>query len=105
MNQAPATTPQREQLQASLSFDVAGLRAMIQEEVRTALASFTPPTSESTALRYYTREEAGQLLHVSQTTLTKWRQAGTLIPVKIGGRTLYPSEAITKALRGMNRKR
>lgn len=78
---------------------------MIQEEVRTALASFTPPTSESTAPRYYTREEAGQLLHVSQTTLTKWRQAGTLIPVKIGGRTLYPSEAITKALRGMNRKR
>jgi len=105
MNQAPATTPPWEQMQASLSFDVAGLRAMIQEEVRTALASFTPPAPESTAPRYYTRAEAGQLLHISQTTLTKWRQAGTLIPVKLGGRTLYPSEAITKALREIKGKR
>lgn len=92
-------------MQAFLSFDVAGLRAMIQEEVRSALQSFTPPAPESTAPQYYTREQAGELLHVSQTTLTKWRQAGTLIPVKIGGRTLYPSEAITKALRELKGKR
>lgn len=74
---------------AILSFDVAGLRKLIREEVRIALEGFTPQTTPTTdAPKYYTREEVEQMLHVSLTTLTKWRQVGTLTPVKIGGHTL-----------------
>ena len=100
---APVVSPSEG---AILSFDVAGLRKLIREEVRTALEGITPqPTPTTETPRYYTREEVGQMLHVSLTTLTKWREAGTLTPVKIGGRTLYPSEVVRKALRTMRSKR
>lgn len=84
--------------QALLTFDVAGLRSLIREELRTALEAFTPPAPSAPAQpQYYTREEIAELLHVSQTTLSKWRKAGTLIPIKVGGRTLYPATALEKA--------
>ena len=100
---APVVSPSEG---AILSFDVAGLRKLIREEVRTALEGFTPqPTPTTETPRYYKREEVGQMLHVSLTTLTKWREVGMLTPVKIGGRTLYPSEVVRKALRTMRSKR
>lgn len=106
--QAQTTAPVASSAEgAILSFDVAGLRKLIRDEVRTALEAFTPQTATNATdtPKYYTREEVGQMLHVSLTTLTKWRQVGTLIPVKIGGRTLYPSEAVKKALQTMRAKR
>lgn len=91
---APEARPE----QALLTFNVAGLRALIREELRTALEAFTPPAPSSPAPpQYYTREEVAELLHVSQTTLNKWRRAGVLVPVKLGGRTLYPATALEQA--------
>lgn len=111
----PAIAPATEQAQSNvqrtpegglLTFNLAGLQEMIRQEIRTALNDYAPkeaPTPEEP--RYYTRDEVATMLHVSLTTLTKWRQAGTLTPVKIGGRTLYSSEGVKKALRTMRGKR
>jgi len=79
---------------------------MIRQEIRTALHDYAPkeaPAPEEP--RYYTRDEVATMLHVSLTTLTKWRQARTLTPGKIGGRTLYPSESVKKALHTMRGRR
>lgn len=79
---------------------------MIRTEIHSALQAYTPKEdSVANEPRYYTRVEVGSMLHVSLTTLTKWRKAGTLTPVKIGGRTLYPREAVKKALQTMRGKR
>jgi hypothetical protein len=89
-----------------LTFNLAGLQEMIRQEIRNALHDYAPkeaPAPEEP--RYYTRDEVATMLHVSLTTLTKWRQAGTLTPVKIGGRTLYPSESVKKALHTMRGRR
>ena len=90
----------------TFSLNVAGLQEMIRTEIHTALQAYAPKEATATnEPRYYTRGEVGSMLHVSLTTLTKWRQAGTLTPVKIGGRTLYPCEAVKKALQTMRGKR
>lgn len=68
--QAQTTAPVASSAEgAILSFDVAGLRKLIRDEVRTALEAFTPQTATNAtdAPKYYTREEVGQMLHVSLT--------------------------------------
>ena len=108
---APATEQAYSNVQRTpegglLTFNFAGLQEMIRQEIRNALHDYAPkeaPAPEEP--RYYTRDEVATMLHVSLTTLTKWRQAGTLTPVKIGGRTPYPSGSVKKALHTMRGRR
>lgn len=49
--------------------------------------------------RYYTREETADLLHVTLPTLWRMTKDGFISSQKAGGRILYDSDVIDKAIR------
>lgn len=55
-----------------------------------------PGTPEDT---YLTREEACDLMRISKTTLYRLGQAGSLVPIKVGRRSVYARSAIDEFMR------
>lgn len=47
---------------------------------------------------YYTRKEVMALVKRCASTMTKWAQAGYLVPVRIGGKFLYRKADVDKIL-------
>lgn len=68
-------------------------RAMIREEVSTAMAMATPKEK-----RYYSRNEVAAMLQVSLPTIHRLMNDGLLKASKVGGRTLFETEAVDKAI-------
>ena len=50
---------------------------------------------------YYTRKEVMALVKRCASTMTKWAQAGYLVPLRIGGKFLYRKEDVERIL-GLN---
>lgn len=67
---------------------------MVADEVAKRLL----PAMEEKEPRFFTREEAAKILHVSLPTLAKLTQAGRLAAKRIGGRVLYDAESINEAV-------
>lgn len=47
---------------------------------------------------FYTRTEVKDLLHVCDSTLTKWAARKYLIPVRVGGKTMFRKADVRKLL-------
>lgn len=56
------------------------------------------PTAATMKRILLTRTETAALLRVSAVTLWKWHKRGYLIPIKIGGRVLYPAADIDRII-------
>lgn len=54
--------------------------------------------SASKADDYYTRKEVMALVKRCDSTMTKWAQAGYLVPLRIGGKFLYRKADVDKIL-------
>lgn len=55
---------------------------------------------------FYTQKELAELLRVTEATVTRWRQKGRLVYVRLpdADRVLYPKDEIDKLLRDNRRK-
>jgi excisionase family DNA binding protein len=55
---------------------------------------------------FYTQKELANLLRVTEATITRWRQKGRLVYVRLpdADRVLYPKEEIDKLLKDNRRK-
>jgi excisionase family DNA binding protein len=63
------------------------LKALIQEAVREEFK--LSDHQYKSKIRYLTRQQAADKLHISLPTLSKWTQDGRLRSLRIGGRILY----------------
>ena len=50
------------------------------------------------ASEFYTRAEVKELLHVCDSTLTKWAARKYLVPIRVGGKTVFRKEDVRKLL-------
>ena len=64
------------------------VRTAVREEVTAALTEYKQQTEKLTE-RTYTRQQAAELLHVSEVTLWQWEKSGKLVPQRAGRRVLY----------------
>lgn len=55
--------------------------------------------TEKKELKYYTRRETAELLHITLPTLSKITNNGTLPCKRIGSRVLYDADAIDSAVK------
>ena len=53
---------------------------------------------EEAASEFYTRAEVKDLLHVCDSTLTKWAARKYLVPVRVGGKTMFRKTDVRKIL-------
>ena len=75
------------------------LRPVIQEEVSSALQSFTNKLhSPQKEPRFYTRKETSKMLNVSLVTLTQYVKSGKVKANRIGHRVLFRAEDIEACL-------
>lgn len=70
------------------------LKKIVAETIRET----KPESKEPNSPEYLTRHEVCKKLHVSLPTLNRLHRENILTAQKIGGRVLYTSESITKAL-------
>lgn len=68
---------------------------MVADRVVEKMAENAPKTIE---LRYYTRKEVADILHVTLPTLNRLSKDGILTPKRISGRVLYDSSMIDEAI-------
>jgi hypothetical protein len=73
--------------------DLQTLRGLIREELREELASMKKEEP-----KYYTREEAAQLLKITLPTLHSWTVKGLIQKSKIQNRVLYEDAEIQKMM-------
>lgn len=72
-------------------------RKIIQEEIAAAVQN--KPALPTTPLIYITRKKLAAQLSLSLTTLDKYTQLGYLHAYRVGGRILYKSIEVEKALK------
>jgi excisionase family DNA binding protein len=73
--------------------DLQTLRGLIREELREELASMKKEEP-----KFYTREEAAQLLKISLPTLHAWANKGLITKSKIGNRVLIEDAEIQRMI-------
>jgi excisionase family DNA binding protein len=77
-----------------MKFDVEDLEA-IRLLIREEIAVMKPQKEE---IKYYTREEAAQLLKISLPTLHAWANKGLITKSKIGNRVLIEDTEIQRMI-------
>ena len=82
-------------IQLDFSHLIQEIRAVIQEEVNSALRLNNADEVKADVL---TREETCKLLNVSKTTLYNWHNQAILVPTKIGGRVYYRKQDVLNKL-------
>lgn len=58
----------------------------------------TRQRKEDAASEFFTRTEVKDLLHVCDSTLTKWAARKYLVPVRVGGKTMFRKSDVRKIL-------
>jgi len=75
------------------------LRRIISDEVNRVLTNVQPKTSP-TQRDVFTNKQAMELLHVSRSTLQRWRNEGKLPYRQVSGKILYKRSDIDQLLEG-----
>ncbi len=77
--------------------DIVEANRRLVDEVRTFLEQEAVRKASSCLL---TKEQVMKRLNVSDSTLWRWRKAGYLVPVEVGGQVRYKSQDIDKITEG-----
>lgn len=70
--------------------DLESIRGIIREEIA--------KSKEPKAEKFFTREEAAQLLKITKPTLHSWTAKGTIRATKLNGRVLYSDREIQRLM-------
>ena len=72
------------------------LRQLIQESIRAELETLTPAKEE---IRYLTRSQVCELLHISLPTLAEYQKNGLIAGRRLGRRVLYDQTEIRESVK------
>ena len=74
------------------------LQKLMQECVKTTIASYKKELKEKEEQRYYTAKEVGEIFGKHISTINRWKHAGYLQGHHIGGKDYYDIEEVNNIL-------
>ncbi|MCQ2139269.1 MAG: hypothetical protein MJZ09_02720 [Bacteroidales bacterium] len=77
---------------------MADLQQLMQECVKTTIASYKKELKEKEEQRYYTAKEVGEMFNKHISTINRWKHAGYLHGHPIGGKDYYDIEEVQNLL-------
>ena len=81
-----------------ISISLADLMSANRKLVEDTKKELERDIAESNSISYLTQEMVIKKLNVTSTTLWRWRKAGYLVPINVGGQNRYKSTDIDKIL-------